>query len=409
MEMQSTFEKAVKSLASDGQSARGLTEEEEAIVREIKSVAVDRASVAFRVGQTILSEIYPARKLKLGKYSFAYDMYIDESALSAVSSGMTLRFVTEASGLYGAPEAKLVIDSRAGCEAIVLLSSDEPYFADLETASKIRAYLKKRSADPMSEGVRVAIEECLNAAQSMEEGAKGSIEKAITGAAFYIYGEKAEIAYGGASQKLDEALKLLVQRAYSKRGLVNTFYGGDEDIKSILAGKAEQSEIPGSGTNNEFALAEISEWLKERLDSHLAVSMGDVQRRFQAMPYGWREVDIAALAARLIAGQEIAILVEGELVGRGEERLTGFLRGGSQAYSAIVSRRIDPSEEDLLRAARFLRGWLGEASVPEGADGLIALVRERRCRRAWQAMKSCSRSTPMRATRKRMRSKLPAA
>ena len=41
--------------------------------------------------------------------------------------------------------------------------------------------------------------------------------------------------------------------------------------------------------------------------SRVPVSMGDVQRRYQAIPYGWREIDIAALIARLIVSQRIEV------------------------------------------------------------------------------------------------------
>ncbi len=44
--------------------------------------------------------------------------------------------------------------------------------------------------------------------------------------------------------------------------------------------------------------------------------MGDVQRRYGAIPYGWREIDIAALVARLISQQKISIKYGGAIVER---------------------------------------------------------------------------------------------
>ena len=67
-----------------------------------------------------------------------------------------------------------------------------------------------------------------------------------------------------------------------------------------LNGEPEQCGFAGQGANNEFALNEVSQWLEERYLSRVPVSMGDVQRRYQAIPYGWREVDIAAIIANLL-------------------------------------------------------------------------------------------------------------
>ena len=105
--------------------------------------------------------------------------------------------------------------------------------------------------------------------------------------------------------KLDEALKQLIESVYSKLNFVNTFCDSDADILTILNSEPYQGGLAGTGSNNEFALNEISQWLEERHMSHVPVSMGDVQRRYQAIPYGWREIDIAALVARLIVTQKI--------------------------------------------------------------------------------------------------------
>ena len=38
-----------------------------------------------------------------------------------------------------------------------------------------------------------------------------------------------------------------------------------------------------------------------------SLSLADVQSRYQAIPYGWREIDIAAVIALLVVDQKITI------------------------------------------------------------------------------------------------------
>ena len=108
--------------------------------------------------------------------------------------------------------------------------------------------------------------------------------------------------------------------------------------------------------------------------SHVPVTMGDLQRRYQAIPYGWKEIDIAALVARLIVAQKIEIRYGGTVIGKDDKNLVRYLRIRSEIDKASVSRRIAPSEADMKNTVKLLRDWLGQMSIPEDEDGLISFA-----------------------------------
>jgi hypothetical protein len=363
-------------VARNGDNYSFLTDEEQDIAIDIRNTSVDSQAIVQSIAQTVTGEIYPSKKYKLGKYDFAYDQYIDETVVGTVTGGVGLRFVTVASDYYNAPEQKLIMDSLASNKAIVLLSNEVSYFEELETAAKIRKYIKQKNVSQLPEGIQDIIRKRQAQARTLEESAKAQIDKAIVSGTFYIYGEKVEIKHGDAKSKLDEAMKQLIDSVYSKLSLVNYFAESDADILSILVGDPEQGSIAGTGGNNEFALSEISQWLELQNNNHVPVSMGDVQKRYQAIPYGWREIDIAALMARLIALQKIEIRYGGAVVSKDDRNLIGYLRKKSEIDKASVSRRIALKEEDMRKAVTFLRDWLGQMSIPEDEDGLILFIRE---------------------------------
>jgi hypothetical protein len=268
------------------------------------------------------------------------------------------------------------MDSQVNNEAIVLLSNEVQYFEELETAAKIKKYIKQKNVSQLSESIQDIIRKRQTQARTLEESARTEIAKAVVGGTFFIGGEKVEIKYGEAKSKLDEALKQLIESVYSKLNFVNVFRESDADILQILNGEPRQSGFAGSGGDNEFALNEISQWLEDRHMSHVPVSMGDVQRRYQAIPYGWREVDIAALVAWLIVSQKLEIRYGGAVVGKGDKNLVRYLRVKSEIDKANVSRRIAPSEEDMRKAVKFLRDWLGQMSIAEDEDGLLVFVKD---------------------------------
>lgn len=377
-EIASSLERLVAQnyVARNGDTYSFLTDEEQDIAIDIRNTTVDSTTIVASIGQTIFSEIYPSKKYKYNKYDFAYDQYIDETLVGAATGGVRLRFVTVASDYYNAPEAKLIMDSQANNETIVLLSSAVQYFEELETAAKIRKYIKQKNVSQLPESIQDIIRKRQVQARTLEESAKKQIEKAIVDGTFFICGEKVEIKYGEAKNKLDEALKQLIESVYSKLNLVNVFRESDADILQVLNGEPEQGGFAGHGANNEFALNEVSQWLEERYISHVPVSMGDVQRRYQAIPYGWREVDIAAIIARLIISQKIEIRYGGAAVGKDDKNLVGYLRKKSEIEKANVSRRIAPSEELMRKSITFLRNWLGQMGIPEDEDGLINFVKD---------------------------------
>lgn len=166
--------------------------------------------------------------------------------------------------MMNAPEAKLIMDSQVNNEVIILLSNEVQYFGELETAAKIRKYIKQKNVSQLSESIQDIIRKRQAQARILEESAKVQIDKAILDGEFFIYGEKVEIKYGDAKIKLDEALKQLIESVYFKLNLVNTFSESDADILTILNGEPQQGGFVGMGSNNEFALNEVSQWLEER-------------------------------------------------------------------------------------------------------------------------------------------------
>lgn len=363
-------------VARNGDTYSFLTDEEQDIAIDIRNTNVDSTALVSSIGQTIFSEIYPSKKYKYNKYDFAYDQYIDETLVGAATGGVRLRFVTVASDYYNAPEAKFIMDSKTNDEAIVLLSNKVKYFEELETAAKIRKYIKQKNVSQLPESIQDIIRKRQAQARMLEDSAKKHIEKAIIDGTFFICGEKVEIKYGEAKAKLDESLKQLIESVYLKLNFVNVFRESDADIVQILNSEPEENGFTGQGINNEFALNEVSQWLEERYLNRVPVSVGDVQRRYQAIPYGWREVDIAAIIARLILSQKIEVRYGGAVVAKDDKNLVGYLRKKSEIDKVTVSRRIAPSEDLMRKSISFLRNWLGQMGIPEDEDGLINFVKD---------------------------------
>jgi len=360
-------------VARNGEMYSFLTDEEQEIAKGIKDMTVDAASIVRSIGDTVFADIYASRKCKYdNNYDFSFDSYIDEALRGTATGGIRLRLVTEASDLCDATEEKLCHLSEANREAIVVLPKDSSYFKELEEAAKIEQYVMRRNTDHSPESVIEIIGRKKSQASSLKESAKSQIEKAIVGAAFYVHGKKIQPRQGDAKAKLEEALRQLIDCVYSNLNLVSKFYNDDKEVQKILNGPYDPSRV-----ENEPAINVIAQWLELQGTNHaLEVTMRDLQNRYQGIPYGWREIEIAAMVASLVAAQRVSIKYNRADVVKDDKNLLNYLRKKSETDKVTVKLRLEPTDEQMRQAVNLLREWLGVMDIPQDKDGLFKFAQE---------------------------------
>ena len=365
-------------IARNGDTYTFLTDDEQDIAREIKNTMVDSATIIQSIAQMIFGDLYVSKKFRYGKYDFSYDQIVDETVIGQLSGSVRLRIVTVASDLYNAGHQALIMKSGAENEAIVLLSDSTPYFEEIENAMKIRKYVKSRNVAQLPEAIQAIIRGRQQQATVYEKRAKEYIASAILDAKYFVAGELLENRASNVKDKFDNALSALVESVYSKLSLVRKNFDSDADILEILSGSAAQYNADGTlFIDNIEAVEEIQQYLDLQAMKMLPTSMGDIQRRFSAIPYGWREQDIAAAVAGLILTQKVSIKYGGSTIQPSDRRMVDYLRRKTEIDKTIVLKRqvVDPI---LLKKSReFLREYFNVMDVPNDEDGLIAFVIEK--------------------------------
>ena len=106
--------------------------------------------------------------------------------------------------------------SNVDNEAILVLSDKYPYFDDLESAAKIRKYVKSRNVAQLPEAIQHIIRGKQQQASAYEKTAKEHISAAILEANVYVSGETSSIKTSSVKDKIETALSSLVESVYSK-------------------------------------------------------------------------------------------------------------------------------------------------------------------------------------------------
>ena len=355
-----------------GDTYNFLTDEEQDIQRAIKNeTSVDTVAIVERIAQMIFADIYTTKKYRYGKYDFAFDQMVDGITVGAMTGGMRLKFLTVATDGTEKSTFRLMTESHG--QAIAVLA-DTDYYNALEQAMKIRKYVKQRNVAQLPKSVQDIIRDQQDEATRLETSANEELRKAIINAEFYVAGEHIEIKAGDAKAKIDQALEYLVSHVYSELDLITHNAETDADIINILLG-TEQS-LPGLEPNRDAA-AKMEEYLEVQFRKNLPTSMADVQSRYQAIPYGWREIDIAAVAARLIFEQKVTIKYAGNTIQPNNPKLPDMLRKKSEIGRTSISKRQVVSIAKMKEVKEFLREYFDVMDVPDDEDGLIAFIIDR--------------------------------
>lgn len=283
----------------------------------------------------------------------------------APTGGMRLRFITVNTDIEKKNDLYLMPASSG--EAIVVLEESN-YYENFEKAMKIRKYVKQQNVTELSKAVQNIIANQQKEASKYEDEALEELKKAIVNAQFYVDGEHIEIKSGDAKSKIDQALEYLVSHVYSNLDLITDNAESDADVMEVLSGA--KSYIQGTEPNRNAA-AKMEEYLETQHRRNLPTSMADIQSRYQAIPYGWREIDIAYVAAMLIYQQKVTIKYGGATIQPDNPKLLDMLRKKSEIGKTSISKRQIVTAAKMKAVKEIMRDYFDMMNVKDDEDGLV--------------------------------------
>lgn len=356
-------------IGRSGDTYNFLTDEEQDIWKEINAMNVDTASIVERIAHMIFADIYPTKKFQYGKYNFGFDQMVDGVTVGAITGGMRLKMLTVATDAVEKAEMRLMTESVK--QAIIVLG-DTPYYEFLERAMKIRKYVKQRNVSQLSKSVQDIIGKHTDEAKNLEDDALEQLQLAIAQAEYYVDGEHLSLKGNDAKAKIDQALEYLVVHVYSQLELITKNAESDEDILNVLTGM-EPRDMFGNVPNQD-AVAKVEKYLEIQAAKNLPTSMFDVQTRYQGVPYGWREIDVAAVVARLIFDQKVTIKQAGNTIRADNPKLPDMLRKKTEIGKTQISIKVVVGQREMKAAREFLRQHFEVMTLPEDEDGLILWI-----------------------------------
>lgn len=323
IKMKEDVEKSLKILCGqmmvqkNGERYTFLSDEEQTINRTIGDIEVEAGDVYKEMNSILFDTIYKEKKYHpaylSGRYFFPLGQYIDDEAYGRTGQGedMAIHIIT---GSYHGrdDDTSMVMKSAEAHQLLIVLPEDMEYFTEIRTALQITKFLNQGTKSDEA-GYRSILEAKRVERREREERAAQELKEALTNARFYVNGERRDIKARDPVARIHEGLEKLCTVTYCNLNYIDT--GMDEsDVRKEIRGGITGNMPMIDSEPSALAQAEVLDFIRRNTMGHMPISRKKVEDQFVKAPYGFNEVDIRWILARLFHKGDITFKVSGETI-----------------------------------------------------------------------------------------------
>ena len=361
-------------VSRNGDTYQFLTDDEQDIARQISRQDPDPARVRAKVASLFFDQVFASGKLVMGENTFDIEKWVDETRVGQ-TGGLTLRIMTMLADEADLERTQLIMRSQRTPEAIVVLNEETNYYDPLREALQIEMFTKTQIVANLPQSQQDIIRSKNQQKVELEKRAAELIEEAVRRGTFFAAGEEIRPAASQNAKRLvEDVASRLVERVYHKLPLVQKNYQSDADIRAILNGSTRTLDT--SMDLNTGAVDAVEKYLDAQGRLMHKPAMAEVQDTFQNEPYGWRQIDVAACMAELLAQGRAKATYAGKTLELSSSKLVDCLRKPKDGKACTIERRTHVSEGVRKLACEAVREFCNASNVPTAEDELAARATE---------------------------------
>lgn len=361
-------------VSRNGDTYQFLTDDEQEIARQISRQDPDPARVRAKVASLFFDQVFASGKLVMGENTFDIEKWVDETRVGQ-TAGLTLRIMTMLADEADLERTQLIMRSQRTPEAIVVLNEETNYYDPLREALQIEMFTNPPNGANLPQSQQDIIRSKNQQKIELEKRASELIEEAVRRGTFYAAGEEIRPAASqNAKRIVEDVASRLVESVYPKLSLIEKNYQTDADIRAILNGATRT--LDASMSVNTDAVNAVEAYLGNQGRLLHKPSMAEVQDTFQKAPYGWRQIDVAACMAELLAQGRAKATYAGKTLDLSNSKLMDCLRKPKDAAACTIELRTHVPKDVRTLAADAVREFCHASDVPTAEDELAARATE---------------------------------
>lgn len=356
-----------------------LTDDEQDINREIKTINVDEDVIKRELANYIFQDLYDEKKYRYSsEYSFSYNQKMDEKNYGNQTSSIGVNILSPLSDYYSKSDQELMLMSSGNNELIIKLGGNESYIEEMEEVLKIEEYRKKKNITQLPESIQNILNNKQAEVRERRRRVKELLEEAIKNGKYFINGDEADIKGSLVKDKINTSMRSLVDNVYTKLGYVKDFLNSERELLGLL--NVEEQMSLGTDLKydpNELAIKEITDFITLQDSIKKQVRVKIIVDRFNDKPYGWRPLDIQRLLTELLKEQKIRLRYNSEYLEPEESasKIVTVLTKTSEADKGIILKRVKVDEALIKTAKKVCKDVFNKTDLPDDEDGLVKEIR----------------------------------
>lgn len=348
-----------------------LTDEEQSINRYINEEIVPDSIIKDFIMQKIFTNVYISNQIRskrLGN-SFSFNQQFDDKFYGKNNAeNITLCFISQNSVDWD--HVRLAQKSRTEKTLFIKLD-DNSLIEEAEIIQKINQYADRIPLSQMDSVRKKIITEKREEARERESNLVQYIKDAILKGTLYLSGDILNLKTSDVTKKITDGLEALVDKVYEKNGYIRLHYT-KQSIENLLK-EDKQQALSKNDIFVTHANAQALQEFKSYIDAFARVSLKEIYERFNAIPYGFNNEDIAGLLAEMIKNNDINLLLQTVKIAK--ENISETVRVLMQARAndrsiTIIEKKTGINPVIIRNAKKAYKEMIGEILTVEDGDQL---------------------------------------
>ena len=371
-------------IARNGDLYFFLTNEERDIGREIKNIAVPSGAEARELGKLLFEDILgDVRKhtYSVTSRDFNFTRLCDDHAVGHKLEGsLEVAFVSPMGDRYeefSSPENCCMHTNLEQGRVLIHLPDDTSLGRELRTYLQTDSYVKTKHTGSLPDNTKLILRDRSEDNRTRRGRIVTSLKSMLEEANYFASGKKLDISRSDPKDAVGDALEYLIQNAYPKMGFIEYLHPNPkQEIQSTLhANDVDQVSLALDAPEaNGKALDDMEEYVRLcQMTSKQIVLHELIDKRYGGRPYGWPELEVVLLVARLAVLKKINLVVNGAPLAL--DQAYDHLTASSKQRKVIITEREGP-DPDMIKEAQALGKDLFAQQGPSGEEALFAFVQD---------------------------------
>jgi hypothetical protein len=378
-------------IARNGDLYFFLTNEERDIGREIKNQQVPPGGEERELGKLLFEDILgDMRKhtYSLTNRDFAFTRLCDDHPVgNRLEGSLEVAFVSPIGdnfSEFASDESCSFHTMNHESRVLIRLPDDKTLGRELRTYLQTESYIKAKHTGSLPETTKRILRDFSDDNRERRGRVVTHLREMLSDATFFASSKKLSIGSSSPKDAVAEALEYVIQNAYPKMGYIKFLHPNlKQEIQSTLrANDIEQVNLLLQTPDaNQKALDDVREYIRLcDMKSRQVVLHEMIDKRYGQRPYGWPELEVVLLVARLAVLNQITLVVGSAPLPL--DQAYDHLTTTNKQRKVVLTLR-ESADDSLIKEAQALGKDLFAQQGPGSEEGLFKFLAEKLA--AWNA------------------------